>query len=150
MKIEQVVPILNVSDVEASFAWFAKLGWSKQFEWDADDPAAPPGFGGVSCDGRELFLCRDGQGSRGRGANIQTGGREPTSGRTREHGCPSGSTTSTRFTIGAWPSSWRSRIPRPTSRGVSARCTCATPTVMSSAMAVRSARLADPRSPRAA
>ena len=38
MKVEQVVPILNVSDVEASFAWFAKLGWSRQFEWDADDP----------------------------------------------------------------------------------------------------------------
>jgi catechol 2,3-dioxygenase-like lactoylglutathione lyase family enzyme len=74
VKIEQVVPILNVSNVEASFAWFAKLGWSKQFEWDADDPAAPPDFGGVSCDGYEIFLCRDGQGSRGRGANVQTGG----------------------------------------------------------------------------
>jgi hypothetical protein len=45
MKVEQVVPILNVSDVEASFAWFAKLGWSKQFEWDAEDPAAPPTLG---------------------------------------------------------------------------------------------------------
>jgi hypothetical protein len=48
VKVEQVVPILNVSDVEASFAWFAKLGWSKQFEWDAEDPAAPPTFRGVS------------------------------------------------------------------------------------------------------
>jgi hypothetical protein len=74
VKVEHLVPILNVSDVEASFAWFAKLGWSKQFEWDADDPAAPPDFGGVSCDGYEIFLCRDGQGSRGRGANVQTGG----------------------------------------------------------------------------
>ena len=74
MKVEQVVPILNVSDVEASFAWFAKLGWSRQFEWDADDPGAPTAFGGVRCDGCEIFLCRDGQGSRGRGANVQTGG----------------------------------------------------------------------------
>jgi hypothetical protein len=32
MKVEQVVPILNVSDVETSFAWFAKLGWSMQSE----------------------------------------------------------------------------------------------------------------------
>ena len=41
MKIRQVVPILNVTDVEASFAWFARLGWSKAFEWDGDDPAGP-------------------------------------------------------------------------------------------------------------
>jgi len=27
MKVEQVVPILNVTDVEASVAWFGKLGW---------------------------------------------------------------------------------------------------------------------------
>lgn len=74
MKVEQVVPILNVSDVEASLVWFGKLGWSKQFEWDAEDPAAPPVFGGVGWDGCEIFLCRDGQGSRGRGANTQTGG----------------------------------------------------------------------------
>jgi catechol 2,3-dioxygenase-like lactoylglutathione lyase family enzyme len=74
MKIDGVVPILNVSDVEASIAWFAKLGWSKQFTWDADDPSAPPDFGGVSCDGFEIFLCRDGQGGRGRGHNAETGG----------------------------------------------------------------------------
>jgi hypothetical protein len=41
------VPILNVTDVEASFAWFGKLGWFKQFRRDADDPAAPPNFGGL-------------------------------------------------------------------------------------------------------
>jgi catechol 2,3-dioxygenase-like lactoylglutathione lyase family enzyme len=74
MSVEQVVPILNVSDVEASFTWFAKLGWSKQFQWDADTPSSPPSFGGVSREGHEIFLCRDGQGSRGRGANVQTGG----------------------------------------------------------------------------
>jgi catechol 2,3-dioxygenase-like lactoylglutathione lyase family enzyme len=73
VKVEHVVPILNVSDVEASFAWFAKLGWSRQFDWDSGDPGAPPDFGGVSCDGYEIFLCRDGQGSRGRGTNTQTG-----------------------------------------------------------------------------
>jgi catechol 2,3-dioxygenase-like lactoylglutathione lyase family enzyme len=73
MKVQQVVPILNVSDVEASFVWFAKLGWSRQFTWDSDAPGAPPGFGGVGCDGYEIFLCRDAQGSRGRGTNTTTG-----------------------------------------------------------------------------
>jgi hypothetical protein len=74
MKVEQVVPILNVSDVQASFAWFAKLGWSKSFQWCAEGSASGPDFGGVSLDGYEIFLCRDGQGSRGRGANARTGG----------------------------------------------------------------------------
>jgi catechol 2,3-dioxygenase-like lactoylglutathione lyase family enzyme len=74
MKVERVVPILNVSDVEASLTWFAKLGWSRQFEWDSEDPAGPADFGGVSCDGVEIFLCRDGQGSRGRGTSVRTGG----------------------------------------------------------------------------
>jgi hypothetical protein len=41
------VPILNVTDVEASLAWFGKNGWFKQFRRDADDPAAPPNFGGL-------------------------------------------------------------------------------------------------------
>jgi catechol 2,3-dioxygenase-like lactoylglutathione lyase family enzyme len=74
MKVEQVVPILNVTDVTASFAWFAKLGWSKQFEWRGGDAASPPDFGAVVCNGHEVFLCRDGQGSRGRGPNTSTGG----------------------------------------------------------------------------
>src|SRR4051794_25831300 len=74
MKVEQVVPILNVSDIEASFAWFAKLGWSREFEWDAEDPSRPADFAGVSSGGCQIFLCRDGQGGRGRGGNTTTGG----------------------------------------------------------------------------
>src|SRR5919197_5438870 len=74
MNAERVVPILNVADVEASFAWFAKLGWSKTFEWCEGGRGSRPDFGGVGCDGCEIFLCRDGQGSRGRGANAVTGG----------------------------------------------------------------------------
>jgi len=73
VKVERVVPILNVRDVEASVAWFMKLGWAKGFVWDAEDPSAGPVFGGVSCDGYDIFLCRAGQGGRGRGANVQTG-----------------------------------------------------------------------------
>ena len=72
MKVQHVVPILNVSDVEASCAWFARLGWAKQFDWVSEGSGAPPDFGGVTCDGYEIFLCRDGQGSRGRGSNTRT------------------------------------------------------------------------------
>ena len=32
MKLEGLTPILNVSNIEESFAWFAKLGWEKA--WD--------------------------------------------------------------------------------------------------------------------
>ena len=74
MKVTRVVPILNVTDVDASFAWFARLGWAKAFEWGAERPHAGPDFGGVHCAGHTIFLCRDGQGGRGRGANTQTGG----------------------------------------------------------------------------
>jgi catechol 2,3-dioxygenase-like lactoylglutathione lyase family enzyme len=73
VKVTQVVPILNVSDVEASFAWFAKLGWSRTFAWCGPGSEVTD-FGGVGCDGYEIFLCRDGQGGRGRGANERTGG----------------------------------------------------------------------------
>lgn len=60
MKVERVTPILNVSNIVESFAWFEKLGWQKGWDW-----GDPPTFGGV-CNGNvEIFLCKDGQGSRG-------------------------------------------------------------------------------------
>jgi hypothetical protein len=37
------------------------------FEWDADDPAAGPVFGGVCCGDHEIYLCRDGQAAEGLG-----------------------------------------------------------------------------------
>lgn len=55
-----LTPILNVSDLQQSFAWFEKLGWRKGWDW-----GSPPTFGGV-CSGRcEIFLCQGGQGGRG-------------------------------------------------------------------------------------
>ena len=105
MKVEHIVPILNVSDVEASFAWFAKLGWDKQFEWYAEDSATPPDFGGVSCDGYEMFLCRDGQGSRRRGDNAETGGAG----------------ANERADKGAWVSMWVDDIDRVHKRCLSER-----------------------------
>lgn len=60
MKVQQLIPILNVSNIKESFEWFEKLGWQKGWEW-----GDPPGFGGVCCGKVEIFLCQDGQGSRG-------------------------------------------------------------------------------------
>ena len=76
----EVTPILNVSDLQASFEWFAKLGWEKGWDWcppDADSPT----FGAVTAEGHEIFLCLDGQedvastGSGSRcGSTTSTGG----------------------------------------------------------------------------
>jgi catechol 2,3-dioxygenase-like lactoylglutathione lyase family enzyme len=64
-----LTPILNVSDLQASFEWFGKLGWEKGWDW-----GSPPTFGAV-CSGKcEIFLCQDGQGGRGRSARATTGG----------------------------------------------------------------------------
>jgi catechol 2,3-dioxygenase-like lactoylglutathione lyase family enzyme len=60
MKVERLTPILNVSDIQASFAWFEKLGWKKGWDW-----GDPPTFGGVCNGTSEIFLCQGGQGSRG-------------------------------------------------------------------------------------
>ena len=64
MDATAVVPILNVSDVGASFDWFGRLGWRKQFDWCAE-PGGPLVFGGVRSGKCEIFLCRDDQGGRG-------------------------------------------------------------------------------------
>jgi predicted enzyme related to lactoylglutathione lyase len=53
-------PILNVSDLPASFAWFGRLGWEKAWDW-----GDPPTFGAVRSGGCEIFLCLQGQGGRG-------------------------------------------------------------------------------------
>jgi hypothetical protein len=90
LRVERVVPILNVSDIHASFEWFEKLGWDKGFEWRADPSDDAPGFGAVETRGCEIFLCRDGQGSRGKGANHSTFG-------------PDGDETSDK---GVWMSIW--------------------------------------------
>jgi hypothetical protein len=89
-RVERVVPILNVSDIRASFAWFEQLGWSKGFEWKADPSDEAPGFGSVEAGSCEIFLCRDGQGSRGKGDNHSTFG-------------PDGDETSDK---GVWMSIW--------------------------------------------
>ena len=64
-----VTPILNVTDLAASFDWFARLGWNRAWSW-----GDPPTFGAVIADGTEVFLCQDGQGGRGRSDRQATRG----------------------------------------------------------------------------
>lgn len=69
MKAHAVNPILNVSNILESFAWFEKLGWTKSWDW-----GDPPTFGAV-CSGKvEIFLCQGCQGGRGRSPMAATFG----------------------------------------------------------------------------
>jgi catechol 2,3-dioxygenase-like lactoylglutathione lyase family enzyme len=69
MLAHRLTPILNVSDLQASFAWFDRLGWTKAWEW-----GEPASFGGVCSGACEIFLCEGGQGGRGRGTAARTFG----------------------------------------------------------------------------
>lgn len=57
MQAKRVTPILNVSNIQESFAWFEKLGWQKGWDW-----REPPTFGGVCSGDVEIFLCEGAQG----------------------------------------------------------------------------------------
>ena len=77
MAVESITPVLNVSDIGASFEWFEKLGWQRTFSWNqggligdgadagAENQHGKAGFGGVGQGETTIFLCVDGQGSRG-------------------------------------------------------------------------------------
>lgn len=69
MYAKAITPILNVSDLAASFAWFEKLGWKALWSW-----GAPPTFGSVGSGECEIFLCVGAQGSRGRAGGAPTFG----------------------------------------------------------------------------
>jgi len=69
MNAKRLTPILNVSDIQASFAWFEKLGWRKGWDW-----GDPPRFGGVCSGECEIFLCEGAQGGRGKGPSKVTFG----------------------------------------------------------------------------
>ena len=69
MIAHRVTPILNVSDIAASFEWFEKLGWQQAWDW-----GSPPTFGGVVSGLSEIYLCLDGQGGRGRDQTSSTFG----------------------------------------------------------------------------
>ncbi len=61
MQARVVTPILNVTSIMDSFAWFEKLGWKKGFDWG--DPIS---FGAVCSGECEIFLCQGAQGGRGK------------------------------------------------------------------------------------
>jgi catechol 2,3-dioxygenase-like lactoylglutathione lyase family enzyme len=63
------MPVLNVSNIQESFAWFEKLGWRKGWDW-----GDPPNFGGVELGHCEILLCQNAQGGRGKGTNTATFG----------------------------------------------------------------------------
>jgi catechol 2,3-dioxygenase-like lactoylglutathione lyase family enzyme len=69
MLAKRLTLILNVSDIQQSFAWFEKLGWQKGWDW-----GNPPAFGGVCSGECEIFLCQDGQGGRGKSELTATRG----------------------------------------------------------------------------
>jgi catechol 2,3-dioxygenase-like lactoylglutathione lyase family enzyme len=66
-----LTPILNVSDIQQSFAWFERLGWKKAWDW-----GSPANFGSVCSGECEIFLCQGGQGGRGKGTHKITFGPE--------------------------------------------------------------------------
>lgn len=69
MQVSRVTPILNVSNIVESFAWFEKLGWTRGWDW-----GSPPTFGGVCCGESEIFLCQNAQGGRGQSGLATTFG----------------------------------------------------------------------------
>jgi hypothetical protein len=46
MTAVELTPILNVSDFDASVAWFAQVGFHAGFRW-TDEPEGPVTFGAV-------------------------------------------------------------------------------------------------------
>jgi catechol 2,3-dioxygenase-like lactoylglutathione lyase family enzyme len=65
-RFESAVPILNVKDVPASFAYYVdKLGFRKEWDW-----GDPPTFGCIWRDQVRIFLCQGGQGAPGTWISI--------------------------------------------------------------------------------
>jgi hypothetical protein len=81
MHVEHITPILNVSSVPESMAWFEKLGWTRSFAWnqvgmirgaaDRDDDGEAD-YGGVTSGNVEIFLCQGAQGALGYKSIPQT------------------------------------------------------------------------------
>jgi uncharacterized glyoxalase superfamily protein PhnB len=67
VKLNNLTPVLNVSDVAASLDWFEALGWERGFSWDDEGGmhSSEPTFASIQAGERaEIFLCLDGQGAR--------------------------------------------------------------------------------------
>jgi len=66
MNAKQVTPILNVSDMVASFAWFAKCGWQKLWDWGTPPPFGVVRSGEVDTEKRKAGPFRQGLNLRSR------------------------------------------------------------------------------------
>jgi hypothetical protein len=55
MNAKRITPILNVSNIAGSFAWFEKWGWRKMLDW-----GTPPTFGAVGSGECQVFICQGG------------------------------------------------------------------------------------------
>ena len=76
MNVASISPILNVSSIADSIAWFESLGWQRTFTWNAagligQGPSAEfanasgqADFAGVRSADCTILLCLDGQGPR--------------------------------------------------------------------------------------
>ena len=65
MKAELVVPVLNVSSIEPSFAWFAKLGWRQGLRVGSRAGRRAGVRLGACATTARSSSCLDGQGGRG-------------------------------------------------------------------------------------
>ncbi len=77
MPVHKLTPILNVSNIGQSFAWFEALGWKRGFSYNqggfigsgahalAENVCGPATFGSICSGEVEIFLCCGAQGSRG-------------------------------------------------------------------------------------
>jgi uncharacterized glyoxalase superfamily protein PhnB len=66
VKLTNLTPILNVSDVPASLTWFEDLGWERGFAWDDEGGmhSSAATFAAIRAGEAEIFLCLEGQGGR--------------------------------------------------------------------------------------
>ena len=77
MGIREINPVLNVSHIGRSFAWFEALGWQRGFSWNQggmigfgpeafdSNEKGEADFGSVCSGEATIFLCCGGQGPRG-------------------------------------------------------------------------------------
>src|SRR5437773_12393899 len=71
MLAKRLTPILNVSNIQESFAWFEKLGWKKAWDW-----GTPADFGGVCLGEYEIFLFAKSQVSLGMSSLQKSSGSD--------------------------------------------------------------------------
>jgi len=117
MEAKGLTPILNVSDIASTFAWFEKWGWKKLWDW-----GTPPTFGAVGSGKECIFLGQGAQGGRGRGANTTTFQQQGDEEGDKGVWMSVWVDDVDEMPSSALPPGWRSHFRPPICRGTSARC----------------------------